>query len=221
MFKVLVFDWDGTLFNSDDPTLECILDTCSALKWGLPERAAIQYEIQHLSGLDIAQIVQQLFPNTNAENLTRFTTLFDHLYADYTKNRGLFPGIPALLKTLKTHHFQLAIATGKPYRSLESALKHCGIEHLFDCTRCADQTRSKPDPMMLEQIAAQLSVTPTQMVMIGDTAFDMEMAHQAGCAAIGVSYGAHSVELLSHYPHRIIVPDVTSLARYLLTPNLV
>ncbi len=213
MFKVLVFDWDGTLFNSDNPTVECILDTCSALKWVLPERAAIQY----LSGLSVEHIVQALFPSADAENITRFTTLFDHLYADYAKNRGLFPGIPALLKTLKTHNFQLAIATGKPYFSLESALKHCGIEHLFDCTRSADQTRSKPDPMMLEQIATQLNVTPRQMVMIGDTSFDMEMAHKAGCAAIGVSYGAHSAELLTRYPHHIIVPDVASLARYLMS----
>jgi len=116
-----------------------------------------------------------------------------------------FEGAFELLSRLREQGSLLAVATGKSRRGLQRALDQTGWEPLFDATRCADETRSKPHPLMLHELLNELGALPQQAVMVGDTEYDMAMAETAGIERIGVSYGAHAPERLLRYrPWRIV-----------------
>lgn len=66
-------------------------------------------------------------------------------------------------------------------------------------TRAANETRSKPDPLMLQEILTVTGVSVEQAVMIGDSSYDLEMAQRLGMPRIGVGYGVHSVEVLQSF----------------------
>ena len=88
----------------------------------------------------------------------------------------------------------MAVATGKSRVGLTRALDTVGMMSLFDATRCADETFSKPHPAMLQELTRELGQDMKRTVMIGDTTHDLNMAVNAGAAAIGVHYGAHPAE---------------------------
>jgi phosphoglycolate phosphatase len=96
-----------------------------------------------------------------------------------------------MLRALKERNHCIAVATGKSRRGLDEALATVQLKGLFDSTRTADETASKPDPLMLHELMAELGVPPQRTLMIGDTTHDLLMARQAGVASVGVSYGAH------------------------------
>ena len=100
------------------------------------------------------------------------------------------------LEGLRDRGFLLAVATGKSRVGLDRVLQSLGMANFFDATRCADETRSKPHPLMLQEILQELGVLPEAAVMVGDTEFDLMMARQAGVTAIGVTYGAHPLPRL-------------------------
>ena len=82
---------------------------------------------------------------------------------------------------------------------MNRVLAELEMEDYFHATRCADETRSKPDPLMLHELLAHFDLAPGQACMVGDTEFDMAMAQRAGVGRLGVSYGAHSAERLRRY----------------------
>jgi phosphoglycolate phosphatase len=88
---------------------------------------------------------------------------------------------------------------------LDRVLGRLGLDDYFHATRCADETRSKPHPLMLEQLMCELDIASEQVLMVGDTEYDLAMASAAGVASVGVSYGAHDASrLMQHDPIRII-----------------
>ena len=88
---------------------------------------------------------------------------------------------------------------------------------LFESSRCADETHPKPHPAMLLELADELAVEPTRIVMIGDTTHDLEMAAAAGAAGIGVAYGAHPREQLAACAPVALVGNVAELREWLDT----
>ena len=99
----------------------------------------------------------------------------------------------------------LAVATGKARAGLNRVLAATGFADYFVDSICADEANSKPHPQMIELLIERLGIEPDSAVMIGDSALDMAMAQNAGVAAIGVTYGAHSRDTLAkHAPVAII-----------------
>lgn len=84
-------------------------------------------------------------------------------------------------------------------------LKANGWEDYFDITRAADETASKPHPLMLEQIVSHCGVRPEQALMVGDSSFDLLMARNAGMDSVAVSYGAQSIESLQQFEPRLSI----------------
>jgi phosphoglycolate phosphatase len=138
-----------------------------------------------------------LFPDMTAPRRDHFLARFrDHyLYLDNT-SFDLFPGVPGGLTELTEAGYLLAIATGRPRRGLDRVLNQVGLQKLFVATRCADEATSKPHPRMLEEILTKTDMAPQQAIMIGDTVYDLQMAHNAGVDALAVSYGVHQRERL-------------------------
>ncbi len=196
-FRLVVFDWDGTLMNSEIQ----IVDAMQASIDDLGCAARTEAACRNIIGLGLQEAVDELYPGTDADFRNRFVERYRHHWFAGQGRSRLFPGARATLERLRQAGFQLAIATGKGRAGLDRVLAETGLDVLFDATRCSDETRSKPHPQMLHELLDELDCGAEHAVMVGDTEFDMQMATNAGTGAIAVSYGVHERErLLRHRP---------------------
>ena len=125
-------------------------------------------------------------------------------------------GLPeVMLADLKQQGLKLAVATGKSRKGLDRVLTQTHSHEIFDITRAASETKSKPDPLMLQEILAELDVAVECAIMVGDTSYDLEMARNLNMPRIGVSYGVHSIETLQQYQPLTIAHNVQDLHAYL------
>ncbi|MEW6353637.1 MAG: HAD-IA family hydrolase [Pseudomonadota bacterium] len=192
-FPLLVFDWDGTLMDSEARIVGCMQAAIQDV--GLPalETAAIR----NIIGLGLREALEQLFPGCTEPVRQRVVESYRyHFLGGYHAASPLFPGALETLTALRERGYLLAVATGKGRQGLDSVLRETGCRSLFDATRCADESFSKPHPQMLLDIMDELNVPPRATLMIGDTEYDMRMAANAGAAALAVSYGVHERERL-------------------------
>jgi phosphoglycolate phosphatase len=140
---------------------------------------------------------------------------YRHHYERHQHDISLFDGVLPLLAELKQRHHWLAVATGKSRRGLDEALRAVQLQGLFQGSRTADETAGKPSPVMLFELMREFEVEPARTLMIGDTTHDLQMALNAGCASVAVSYGAHDpVAFESHGP-RFVAHSVAQLRHWL------
>lgn len=211
-FPLLVFDWDGTLMDSTGEIVGCI--QAAAVDTGLEVRS--QAEIHDIIGLGLGEAMQALYPHLDPAGQQRLIDAYRDRYLDQSRpSSSLFAGADQVLRKLHEQGFLLAVATGKSRRGLERVLAQTGLGSLFHATRCADEAYSKPHPQMLEEIMADLDTPAAQTLMIGDSELDMQMASNAGTAAVAVSYGAHSAERLAAYMPLATLKDIRDLLAFL------
>lgn len=197
-FDLLVFDWDGTLMDSEARIVACLQGAIGDL--GLPRKEVA--DLRNIIGLGLAEAIDTLFPGSDATTQQALVDRYRHhfLVADPTPS-ALFEGAAEVLHGLAAQGYLLAVATGKGRRGLDKVLEETGLGPLFHATRCADETFSKPHPQMLLELMDHLGAEPRATLMIGDTEYDMEMARNAQTHALAVSYGVHHPErLLKHAP---------------------
>lgn len=199
---LFVFDWDGTLINSTDKIARCMQAAIDAVD--LPYRSHEQS--RSIIGLGLPEAVRNLFPGISADKASQLCDSYrDHFIAADQVPCDFYPGVSAVLASLRADGHILTVATGKSRSGLNRVLGNLAMSTFFDATRCADETASKPDPLMLHELMDELAIPAAETVMVGDTEFDLEMASNAGIKSIAVSYGAHPVErLLPHKPQRCI-----------------
>jgi len=192
-FKLIVFDWDGTLMDSEARIVASIRAAFADMGKQPPSREATRDVI----GLGLAEVMGRLWPEADDTQLSRVADRyrFHYLDADATP-LTLFPGARELLDWLSQRDCLLAVATGKSRRGLDSALGSIDLADRFHATRCADETCSKPHPEMLLQLMDELAVTGAETLMVGDTEYDMRMARNASTCALAVCYGVHERERL-------------------------
>jgi phosphoglycolate phosphatase len=192
-FDLLIFDWDGTLIDSIDWIARCLQNTSNETRHAMPDYQAAKDVI----GLSIERAIEALFPDANAEEVLDLVNRYETAYFSKKISRDdLFSGIYEMLETLNQAGFKLAIATGKTREGLDEALDATNTRDLFCLTRCADETKSKPHPLMLEEIMAYTKISPERTLMVGDSTHDLQMALNAGIASIGVASGAHNPKQL-------------------------
>lgn len=213
-FKALIFDWDGTLVDSLDHIVSSLRR--AAADQGLPVRP--DEALRDIIGLGMVEALDRLYPGIDKAQILALRDLYaGHFFSQEVSTKSLFPGVQEMLPVLTERGHQLAVATGKSRRGLDWALKTTGLGDFFPLTRCADETRSKPDPLMLQEILTQLALAPAQAVMVGDTIYDLEMAQRIGMPAIGVTWGVHSPEQLLAYKPLAVVNSVAELSSLLLS----
>ncbi|MCA3003306.1 MAG: HAD-IA family hydrolase [Rhodocyclaceae bacterium] len=210
-YRLVVFDWDGTVMDSTSLIAECMQLAARDCDLSPPSTEAAK----HIIGLGIRDSVRFLFPSLNDAGLDVFAERYRHHYVPRDGEVRLYKGIETVLHGLAHDERFLAVATGKPRRGLERAFDHCGLRHHFHYTRCADEGWPKPHPDMLEKLMAFTGVEAEQTLMIGDTIHDLNMAASAGCDGLGVSYGAHAPETLTTVPHRAVLHTVEELGNWL------
>lgn len=212
-YRVLIFDWDGTLVDSIGRIVESI--SAAALECGLPPLDELA--IKGIIGLGLPEAIAVLYPRvTDVRMVEAFRRAYaDHYLALDAEPSLLYPGVAQSLLWYREQGYLLAVATGKGRRGLQRALEGQGWSDFFDVTRCADETASKPDPQMLHEILAHCKVRPDQALMIGDSVFDLEMASRAGMDSVAVSYGAQSSEVLRACSPSMTINHFTELSDWL------
>ncbi|MEP1471735.1 MAG: HAD-IA family hydrolase [Halieaceae bacterium] len=208
---IVIFDWDGTLCDSIDHIVEAMQDAAREAGLTVPEPASVR----EIVGLGLPQAIAQLFPELDTDGTSKLAASYSKFYV--ASDQGPAPLYPGAMETLHNLHdlgLELAVATGKSRRGLNRVLAGLGLERFFHSTRCADETQSKPHPQMLNEIMAERDKASDEVVMVGDTEFDLAMATNAGVVSVGVSYGVHAVERLhNHAPVAVIdaLPELLSL----------
>ena len=192
-FDLIVFDWDGTLMDSTSTIVKCI--QAAARDLGLPVPPDDQ--ASHVIGLGLHEAMQAAMPNIDPALYPKMVERYRYHYLSKDHELVLFDGVRDMLTELSQDGYFLAVATGKSRVGLNRALNAVGLLSLFDATRCADETFSKPHPAMLHELTRELGQDLKRTVMVGDTTHDLMMANNAGSAGIAVQYGAHPVDQLT------------------------
>lgn len=212
-YRLIVFDWDGTVMDSTGLIAECIQIVAREYELPVPdvERA------KSIIGLGIQDSVFTLFPGISEAEATQFALRYRFHFVARDHEAPLYAGIPALLTDLAAPERFLAVATGKPRRGLERAFDATGLRGHFHYSRCADEGFAKPHPDMLHKLMVFTGVSADETLMIGDTTHDLQLASNAGTDALAVSYGAHPREVLATAPRLAIVDTVEELRCWLMT----
>ncbi len=208
-----IFDWDGTLIDSTAKIVSCLQSAIDELDMEIRSVG----ELREIIGLGLFEAVAHLFPGiSDSDNRLLGESYSRHFITADQRPCALYPNVEETLAQLRSDGHLLAVATGKSRRGLNRVLGNLAWRDYFDSSRCADETRSKPHPLMLEEILQELSVDACDALMVGDTEFDLQMARHASVPAIGVSYGAHArSRLLQHTDHDnqavAIIDDISEL----------
>ena len=211
-FDLIVFDWDGTLFDSTALITLCIQAACADLGIAVPSDRDASYVI----GMGLIEALQHAAPGLPRERYGELGARYRHHYVKRQDELTLFDGVLPLLAQLKERQHLLGVATGKSRSGLDQALGSVQLHGLFDATRTADETASKPHPRMLLELMAELGARPERTLMIGDTTHDLQLAANAGAASIGVSYGAHEPAGFAAHGPRHIAHSVADLSDWLM-----
>jgi len=209
-YPLIVFDWDGTVIDSPGAIVECIREASRDMGLRVPEPE----QASHVIGLGLRDSLQLAVPDLPAARYPEFVALYRKHFVEREDSMQLFPGIREILVEMSKDRV-LAIATGKSRRGLDRALETTGVGGFFAASRCADETHPKPHPAMLLELMEELSMANTQVLMIGDTSHDLEMARAAAVDAVAVSYGAHPEAGLRACGPLDCFADVDSLHRWL------
>ena len=211
-FDLIAFDWDGTLFDSTKIIVRSIQAAVADVGGTVPSDTAASYVI----GLGLMQALAHAAPDVPESRYPELGQRYRHHYGVHQNDISLFDGVLPLLADLKARGHVLTVATGKSRRGLDEALHAVELKGRFDGSRTADETAGKPHPRMLHELMREFDVAPERTLMIGDTTHDLQMALNAGCASVGVSYGAHEPAAFDVLRPRMVAHSVAELQRWLL-----
>ncbi len=211
-FDLIVFDWDGTIMDSTGLIAQCVQLAARDIGWPVPDTQTAKSII----GLGLEDAVGRLFPDKSLSQYQEFAQKFRHHYIVRDYEAPLYSGISSLLSRLYLGNCLTAVATGKPRRGLDRAFAHTGLNQYFHFSRCADEGFAKPNPDMLVKLMDAAGAEPHRTLMIGDTTFDLQLAQNAGCKSVAVTYGAHDAVVLQAMPAEAYLTDVSSLSGWIL-----
>lgn len=214
-YELIIFDWDGTLMDSEAKIVNCFRKAVADIDISYPGDAAVR----NIIGLGLKEALDQLLPDsdqtTRQQVVERYREHF--LHQDETE-MPLFDGVEEGLKQLQSENYSLAIATGKARIGLERVLQQTQLGEYFITSRCADEAVSKPHPRMVLDILTETGMQADKTIVVGDTTYDMQMAHRAGTDALAVCYGVHEMHRLQAEQPKACVEDFNSVINWFLNP---
>ena len=208
--KLIIFDWDGTLFDSVGQIVQSLKFAAQTFEQPLTDEAA-----KSIIGLGLPEVAQVLFPQVPELHKDILQSYADH-YVAHSKSDEWFDGVAEMLHDLKVQGVELAVATGKSRRGLDRVLGQTQSLEIFSATRAASETKSKPDPLMLAEILQETNISAEHAIMVGDTSYDLEMARNIEMPRVGVTYGVHTPDVLNQYSPLYLAQNVSELHQFLL-----
>ncbi len=212
-FDLIAFDWDGTLYDSTAAISKSIQDAVRDVGGQVPTQEAASYVI----GMALMPALAHAAPDVPPEKYPELGNRYRYHYLKHQNDLSLFAGVVPMLKALRAGGHLLTVATGKSRRGLNEALASVALKGMFDGSRTADETAGKPHPLMLQELMDEFAVAPERVLMIGDTTHDLEMALNAGCASVGVGYGAHATDGFAQLQPLYVAESVAGLHQWLLS----
>ena len=210
-FDLIAFDWDGTLFDSTALITRCIQLAVQDVGGTVPSDKDASYVI----GMGLMQALAHAAPDVPADKYPLLGARYKHHYSVHQNDITLFTGVLEMLDRLKARQHLLTVATGKSRGGLNEALRDVNLQGIFDGSRTADETAGKPHPLMLHELMMEFGVEADRVLMIGDTTHDLQMAVNAGCASVAVSYGAHEPDSFEALGPLAIAHSVAELDAWL------
>jgi phosphoglycolate phosphatase len=192
-YRFVVFDWDGTLADSTAIIAAALQQACRDV--GEPEPS--ESDARYVIGLGLADALRHVAPRLAVERHRDLAARYRHHYLAQALSIPLFAGVREMLAEMNDAGHLLGVATGKSRAGLDHALEQQNVRHFFVATRCADEGFPKPHPGMLLELMRLVGADPAETLMIGDTTHDLELARNAGVAALAVAYGAHDLNGLA------------------------
>ncbi|MEJ8292419.1 HAD-IA family hydrolase [Delftia tsuruhatensis] len=211
-FDLIAFDWDGTLSDSTAVIVKCIQAAVADVGGTPPSNEAASYVI----GMALMPALARAAPDVSPEKYPELGNRYRHHFIKHQDDISLFAGVLPMLAALRERGHLLAVATGKSRRGLNDALQDPRLRGMFDSSRTADETAGKPNPLMLQELMAEFGADPSRVLMIGDTTHDLELARNAGCASVGVGYGAHPTDGFGVLKPLHVAQSVADLHQWLL-----
>ncbi|WP_296268760.1 HAD family hydrolase [Pseudomonas sp. UBA6562] len=211
-YDLLIFDWDGTLADSIGRIVQSMAE--AADRAGEPRSS--DAAVKGIIGLALDEAIGTLYPHLDAVQVSRFRQHYADVYIALDQQPSpLFDGVVESLDAFRAEGYRMAVATGKARRGLDRVLQANGWQNYFDITRAADETRGKPHPLMLEQILSHCAVPAERALMVGDSAFDLQMANNAGMHSVAVGYGAMSLQALAEFGPQVCISHFSQLREWL------
>ena len=216
MNRLALFDCDGTLVDSAANICQTMEAAFANAALPAPDR----HLIRRVVGLSLTEAMAMLLPGSDPHIHALLAEDYKRIFASQRTTGGLqdeplFDGVAELIRTLEEGGWVLGVATGKSDRGLGFVLDHHNIRHRFVTLQTADRHPSKPHPSMIEAAMAEAGAAPATTAMIGDTAYDMAMAVNAGAHAIGVAWGYHDAAELREAGATHVAQDAAELAHIL------
>ncbi len=218
--KLVLFDCDGTLVDSQHMIVATMLESFTKLGCVPPDREGVLSII----GLSLPEAIGRLDPNLDAATVDLLAETYRDTYQAMkfrlAETAPLYPGARDALKALAGRgDVLLGVVTGKSRRGLDAILEIHGLTGLFAVLRTADDGPSKPHPFMVVDAVAALGGDVAHTVVVGDTGYDMLMARAAGAFALGVTWGYNGRDELTQAGAQVLADsfaDVPELAAGLL-----
>lgn len=197
-YRLVVFDWDGTLIDSIGSIVACM--RCALADAGIP--APPDAHIRATIGLGLVDTFERYYPQLGAEERARVLERYSHHWVEtWHHQHQPFPAAAHTLRQLAAAGMRIGLATAKSRRGLHRDLERTGLADLFHASRTVDECPPKPHPAMLQELMAELGAAPPETLMVGDSRWDLEMARNAGVDAVAVLSGAQpELELLAGAP---------------------
>ena len=149
-------------------------------------------------GMLLGDALQQLGNLDDSQRVIAVKT-YQRLFREVElPNTRIFPGVSQTLQTLKSRGVKMAIVTSRGIESLRLILTQNNILEYFDELVTRDNGfKPKPAPDMVNYLLQKMSLAPSDVLVVGDTTFDIDMGAAAGCKTCAVTYGNHSAERLA------------------------
>jgi len=212
-YKLVIFDWDGTLMDSVERIVSSMQSAAKTVGLVIPSNDAAKQII----GLSLTTALKELFLDITEEQIQAMLVQYKYQYLEGDNTpTPLFDNAVSLLEELSNNNKLLAVATGKGREGLNRVLNVSDTASFFHTTRCAGEMPSKPNPEMLLSILTELEIAPQEAIMIGDTSHDLKMAQNAGIDSIGVTFGVHDRQVLEQYNPIAVVDSLAELKVHLL-----
>jgi HAD superfamily hydrolase (TIGR01509 family) len=211
--KLIAWDFDGTLMDSR-PLIEAgMVYALDAL--GQPR--SVMDEWLKCVGLPVETGIRHTFDplGLDGDTVLKAYRSFGHVENEHMLRP--FEGIPQLLEELRGRGLRMGVATSKRTVPLRRQMARFGWEPYFDPIITPDDvTHGKPHPETLHLMQARTGVGPQDMLMVGDTPFDLDMATAAGVPCVAVGHGFSTQEALAACGPVAYAPDTAALRDILL-----
>lgn len=206
MFQTILFDLDGTILDTNELIIQSFLHTFEGIT---AEPLTRELLIPNMGRPLIDQMRYFSGREEVADLIAKYRT---YNVARHDEFVIAFPYVAETLAQLKAAGMKLGIVTSKIRLTSEMGLRLCGLFDYFDSiVTVEDVERAKPDPEGIERALRELGGDKASAVMVGDSHYDVEAAHNAGIASIAVAWSLKGIEYLRYYKPTYIIQDMRDI----------